>query len=212
MTLQILRSIYDSDLAPHLKPVAACLALFGDADGMNIFPSVDRVAWMLSRKDPRSVQLAIAELRALTVLVPITDDGIALKPVVTTLAEVPTNLRRYYARGSDGRLHAGTGGRCRTTRYFLNAEALPNRPGWREGSSAAPSRTERVKLVSPFKRVKPSTERVKSGAERVNSATGKGGVGFTRSTSDRIDRPDNRGVGRVEGSKVAAPPGKYTTA
>lgn len=61
--------IFESDLDPHLKPVAVLLALFGDAHGSNIYPSVARCAYLLS-VEPRTVERQLAKLRALGILEP----------------------------------------------------------------------------------------------------------------------------------------------
>lgn len=62
--------VWQSDLASHLKPVAAAMADIANDDGTSIYPSVEYLAWLLSRKE-RSVQVALAELRELGVIVPV---------------------------------------------------------------------------------------------------------------------------------------------
>jgi len=60
--------VWQSALAPHLKPLAAALADIGNDDGTSIYPSVSYVAWLLGRSE-RSVQYGLDELRNLGVLV-----------------------------------------------------------------------------------------------------------------------------------------------
>jgi hypothetical protein len=59
--------VWQSDLAPSLKPLAAALADIANDDGTSIYPSVEYVAWLLG-KGERSVQRGLAELRRITVL------------------------------------------------------------------------------------------------------------------------------------------------
>jgi hypothetical protein len=59
--------VWQSDLAPSLKPLAAALADIANDDGTSIYPSVEYVAWLLG-KGERSVQRGLAELRRMAVL------------------------------------------------------------------------------------------------------------------------------------------------
>jgi hypothetical protein len=59
--------VWQSALAPHLKPLAAALADIANDDGTRIYPSVAYVAWLLGRS-PRAVQDGLAELREAGVL------------------------------------------------------------------------------------------------------------------------------------------------
>lgn len=59
--------VWQSNLAPHLKPLAAALADIANDDGTSIYPTVAYVAWLLGRST-RAVQTGLAELRELKVL------------------------------------------------------------------------------------------------------------------------------------------------
>jgi hypothetical protein len=60
--------IWQSDLRPELKPLAAALADIADHDGTSIYPSVAYLAWLLGRSN-RAVQMGLARLRELEVIV-----------------------------------------------------------------------------------------------------------------------------------------------
>ena len=64
--------VLESDLQPHLKMTAAVLALFGSDSGEKIYPSVSRLAWLLS-KTPRRVTADLTALIEAKVLIPVTD-------------------------------------------------------------------------------------------------------------------------------------------
>jgi hypothetical protein len=66
--------VWQSNLHPDLKPLAAALADIGNDDGTSIYPSVAYMAWLLGRSS-RSVQQNLARLRDLGVLV-IVDGGV----------------------------------------------------------------------------------------------------------------------------------------
>lgn len=59
--------VLNSDLDPALKPLATVLALFGNDAGENIFPSVERLAW-LQGVTTRTVQRQLGRLRARRIL------------------------------------------------------------------------------------------------------------------------------------------------
>ena len=59
--------VWQSALDAELKPVAAVMADMGNQDGYGIYPSVEYIAWLVS-KTPRSVQSALKRLVALGVL------------------------------------------------------------------------------------------------------------------------------------------------
>lgn len=65
--------VWQSDLASHLKPLAAALADIGNDDGTSIFPSVAYVSWLLG-KGRRSVQTGLSELREARIIEPIGPD------------------------------------------------------------------------------------------------------------------------------------------
>lgn len=92
-------AVWDSGLKASLKPTALALARFADDDGGNIFPSLDRIAW-LNGKTNRQVRRDIVELLSMRVLTATTSRA---------------------------------GGRHRTTRYRLDAAALPARPPFSAG-------------------------------------------------------------------------------
>ena len=62
--------VWDSDLDPRLKPLAAVLANFGKDDGTSIFPSVEYLCWLLKRSR-RYVQRGLSTLKELGVLIPV---------------------------------------------------------------------------------------------------------------------------------------------
>lgn len=55
--------VWQSALAPHLKPLAAALADIANDDGTSIYPSVAYVAWLLGRSE-RAIQNGLSDLRA----------------------------------------------------------------------------------------------------------------------------------------------------
>jgi hypothetical protein len=99
MSAKLARRVLESGLSPALKPLLTAMALFGNEDGERIYPSVDRLAFMLG-KTRRSIEKQLSKLRADHVLVPV--DSTA-----------------------GGRL---PGGRGRSVMYFLDVNALPARP------------------------------------------------------------------------------------
>lgn len=79
--------VWQSNLSSHLKPIAAAMADIANDDGTSIYPSVEYLAWLLSKKD-RSVQLALAELRSINVIVVVANEqGGRGKPVEYRLIE-----------------------------------------------------------------------------------------------------------------------------
>ncbi len=80
--------VWQSDLASHLKPLAAALADIGNDDGTSIFPSVAYVSWLLG-KGRRSVQTGLSELREARIIEPIgPDKGGRGQPTEYRLIEV----------------------------------------------------------------------------------------------------------------------------
>lgn len=59
--------VWHSGLPAVLKPLAACLADEGNNQGLNIYPSINYLAWKLGIS-PRSVQRRMAELRQLAII------------------------------------------------------------------------------------------------------------------------------------------------
>lgn len=59
--------VWQSALAPELKPLAAALADIASDDGTSIYPSVEYIGWLLG-KTRRSVQMGLARLRKAEVL------------------------------------------------------------------------------------------------------------------------------------------------
>jgi hypothetical protein len=53
--------VWQSALDAELKPVAAVMADMGNQDGLGIYPSVEYIAWLLSRSE-RSIQSALKKL------------------------------------------------------------------------------------------------------------------------------------------------------
>jgi len=66
--------IWQSDLDPELKPLAAALADVANDDGTSIYPSVAYMAWLLSRSE-RTVQTGLKALRAAGVLRVVKEGG-----------------------------------------------------------------------------------------------------------------------------------------
>ena len=84
--------VWQSNLHPDLKPLAAALADIGNDDGTSIYPSVAYMSWLLGRST-RSVQQNLTRLRDLGVLVvggqrrrTIAIDGVPAGRVGTSLA------------------------------------------------------------------------------------------------------------------------------
>ena len=59
--------VWHSGLPAVLKPLAACLADEGNNQGLNIYPSIDFLAWKLGIS-PRSVQRGMAKLRQAAII------------------------------------------------------------------------------------------------------------------------------------------------
>lgn len=59
--------VWQSDLASHLKPLAAALADIANDDGTSIYPSVAYMAWLLG-KERRSVQVGLSQLKVLGII------------------------------------------------------------------------------------------------------------------------------------------------
>lgn len=182
MSARIAKLVLASGLPAHLKPVAVTLALFGDEQGESIFPSVGRVAYLLSTS-PSTVKRALRDLRTCGAL------------------QVKSSLNK------DGQ---PAGGRGRTTRYSLNVAALPARAGYlppsQQNSAASDtlSAGETVSPETPFpperpERVAFESERVSREPERVSPETVKGVTSDTRSFSDRLEdrKVDRRADARV---------------
>ena len=68
----LMAAVFESALSTRLKPAALAYASFADHDGRNCCPSLRRIAWMLSIRDPRHVRRLSADLRAIGVLL---DEG-----------------------------------------------------------------------------------------------------------------------------------------
>jgi len=66
--------IWQSDLDPELKPLAAALADVANDDGTSIYPSVGYMGWLLSRSE-RTVQTGLKALRAAGVLRVVKEGG-----------------------------------------------------------------------------------------------------------------------------------------
>jgi hypothetical protein len=94
--------VFESGLAPELKPTAVVMALFANDRGERIYPSVDRVSHLLGQTR-RAVERKLAELRRLGILLP-------------------------QAETTGGRL---PGGRGRSVMYHLDAAALPSRADYK---------------------------------------------------------------------------------
>jgi hypothetical protein len=65
--------VWQSNLASHLKPLAAALADIANDDGTSIYPSVAYMAWLLG-KGRRSVQTGLSELREAQIIEPVGHD------------------------------------------------------------------------------------------------------------------------------------------
>ena len=71
MSSRLAMAVLESDLPRSLKPTAVTLALFANDDGERCFPSVSRIAWLLS-KTPKNVSSDLTELCEVGVLIPLT--------------------------------------------------------------------------------------------------------------------------------------------
>lgn len=74
MSGRLVSVVFESQLSPRLKTVAAALATFGRDDGTSIRPSLNRVARMCGRSE-RRVQAAVSDLQTLGVLVVVRRHG-----------------------------------------------------------------------------------------------------------------------------------------
>ena len=84
--------VWQSNLPPDLKPLAAALADIADHDGTSIYPSVAYLAWLLGRSD-RAVQMGLARLRGLEVIV-VVRNGLGGRFKTTEYRMVEGNLPR----------------------------------------------------------------------------------------------------------------------
>lgn len=71
MSAKLTMLIWESSLAPHVKPLASMLALFAQDDGTSIYPSIGRLARLLGHSR-RTVQRQLGELLAAEVLALVT--------------------------------------------------------------------------------------------------------------------------------------------
>jgi MarR-like DNA-binding transcriptional regulator SgrR of sgrS sRNA len=62
MSGRLVSAVFDSALPAWLKPYAAAFATFAKDDGSRVFPTIARVARMVSRSE-RATQTAVTELR-----------------------------------------------------------------------------------------------------------------------------------------------------
>ena len=115
MSAKLAMRVFESALPPHLKVTAAVLALFATDEGERVFPSLRRLSWLVG-KAHRHVRADVKDLRDRGVLV------------------VLTPMRRHEKTGA----HVPVGGRHATTRYRLDAEALPSRPAWQKEGRSRP--------------------------------------------------------------------------
>lgn len=90
--------VWQSNLHPDLKPLAAALADIGNDDGTSIYPSVAYMSWLLGRST-RSVQGNLAKLRHMGVLVTVSDlKGGRYKTTEYRLVESALPAREKWAR------------------------------------------------------------------------------------------------------------------
>jgi hypothetical protein len=105
MSLRLQMRVAESGLEPALKRVLVQFAWFGADDGTRIFPSVERVAWLVSQR-PRQTWKIVARLRALGVLErkTLTDGGASghLVEYVIHLEALPTRPRLNTRRRRQG--------------------------------------------------------------------------------------------------------------
>ena len=78
--------VWHSGLEAELKPLAATLADIGDDDGTSIYPSIEFVAWRLSRSRS-AVEVGLRKLRAMGILIPVELGGGRGKPTEYRLIE-----------------------------------------------------------------------------------------------------------------------------
>lgn len=93
--------VWQSALAPDLKPLAAALADIGNDDGTSIYPSVDYVSWLLG-KSRRSVQSGLSKLRRTEVLLVIRGGrGGRMKTTEYRLIEANLPKREAWRKGAE---------------------------------------------------------------------------------------------------------------
>jgi hypothetical protein len=71
MSARLAMRVWESALPPHLKALAGVMALFANDEGENIYPSVGRLAWLVSKTD-RRVRADLTSLINMGVLIPTT--------------------------------------------------------------------------------------------------------------------------------------------
>ncbi len=132
--------VWQSDLASHLKPLAAALADIANDDGTSIYPSVAYMAWLLG-KGRRSVQLGLSELREAQIIEPVGHDkGGRGQPTEYRLMEANLPKRVSWQELRKGAENAP----------FVSVKgASGNSKGRISEHKRAHSTTERVKPVTP---------------------------------------------------------------
>lgn len=125
--------VWQSDLASHLKPLAAALADIANDDGTSIYPSVAYIGWLLG-KGRRSVQVGLSELREARVIEAVgTDKGGRGQPTEYRLIEanLPKRMAWHELRkGAENALFTEPKGASDDTkgRILRHERAQPSAP------------------------------------------------------------------------------------
>jgi hypothetical protein len=139
--------VWQSALAPHLKPLAAALADIANDDGTSIYPSVAYMAWLLGRSE-RAIQNGLSDLRAQRIL-RVEGRGCGGKGHPTEYRLIESALPKR-PPWKEHRQQKGE-----TVAPFDQETAKPDSPFPREkGESVAPFEEERVRPVSSFRPAK----------------------------------------------------------
>ncbi|MBI4393350.1 MAG: hypothetical protein HY556_06090 [Euryarchaeota archaeon] len=168
--------VWQSALAPHLKPLAAALADIANDDGTSIYPSVAYMAWLLGRSE-RAIQNGLSDLRAQGVL-QVEAHGCGGKGHPTEYRLIESALPKR----PPWKEHRQPKGE--TVAPFEQGTVKPDSPFPQEkGETVAPFEQERAKPSSPFKVAKGEPQLQKGEAQLQ-----KGEVCDTKGCSLRHER------------------------
>lgn len=145
--------VWQSDLASHLKPLAAALADIANDDGTSIYPSVAYMAWLLG-KERRSVQLGLSQLKALGIIEALgSEKGGRGKPTEYRLLEASLPKRipwKELRKGAENAPFTETKGASDDVKGRISQHERAHSTTQRAHSTAPdPSVTVREPLVEP---------------------------------------------------------------
>lgn len=173
--------IWQSDLHPDLKPLAAALADIGNDDGTSIYPSVAYMAWLLGRST-RSIQENLSRLRAQGVLVVVSGGtGGRSKSTEYRLLEASLPYRDPW------RNHAGS------SWFPRNHEACDTKPRSLRRETTNPSSPEPSSTVSKAKPRAEASRAITHDAETI------------RRIEEKSKRLQREGTSRVEAQVGVGP-------